>query len=32
MYVAVKHRQLLDQNPWRATHLLVHANKEKIFG
>ncbi|KAJ6518451.1 hypothetical protein DFH09DRAFT_1373453 [Mycena vulgaris] len=31
LYVAVKHRQLLDRNPWRATHLLVKANKDKIF-
>ncbi|KAJ7020812.1 hypothetical protein C8F04DRAFT_1316557 [Mycena alexandri] len=32
MYAAVKQRQLLDKNPWRATHLLVRANKDKIFG
>ncbi|KAJ7774066.1 hypothetical protein B0H16DRAFT_1880520 [Mycena metata] len=31
MYVAVKQRTLLDRNPWRATHLLVRANKDKIF-
>ncbi|KAJ7185884.1 hypothetical protein C8R46DRAFT_1207993 [Mycena filopes] len=33
LYVAVKHRQLLDRNPWRATHLLVHSkiNQEKVF-
>ena len=32
MHVAIKHRQLLDRNPFRATHLLVKANKDKIFG
>ncbi|KAJ6609158.1 hypothetical protein B0H10DRAFT_1954814 [Mycena sp. CBHHK59/15] len=31
LYIAIKHRQLLDRNSWRATHLLVQCNKEKIF-
>ncbi|KAF8180937.1 hypothetical protein K438DRAFT_1976392 [Mycena galopus ATCC 62051] len=31
MYVAVKHRQLLDRNPWRATHLLVKRNPRKVY-
>ncbi|KAJ7886962.1 hypothetical protein B0H13DRAFT_1889023 [Mycena leptocephala] len=32
MHVVVKQRELLDRNPWRATHLLVKANKDKIYG
>ncbi|KAJ7129873.1 hypothetical protein C8R43DRAFT_957352 [Mycena crocata] len=31
LYVAIKHRQLLDRNPWRATHLLVLLNPGKVF-
>ncbi|KAF7372545.1 hypothetical protein MVEN_00116900 [Mycena venus] len=31
MHVAVKQRELLDRNPWRATHLIVKANKDKIY-
>ncbi|KAJ7176358.1 hypothetical protein C8R43DRAFT_1198026 [Mycena crocata] len=31
LYVSIKHRALLDRNPWRATHLLRQQNAEKIF-
>ncbi|KAK7001644.1 hypothetical protein R3P38DRAFT_3216571 [Favolaschia claudopus] len=31
MYAAAKQRELLDRNPWRATHLLARRNQDKIF-